>query len=80
MTEAADHLAAAALFGAELRAEPGNRQAEAGYHERSMSTVTNGRADHTKTTSAWSVHDSSELYEVGRWGNGYFSVNSAGHV
>jgi arginine decarboxylase len=45
-----------------------------------MSTVTNGRADHAKTTSAWSVHDSSELYEVGRWGNGYFSVNSAGHV
>ena len=58
----------------------GRQQPEAGYHERSMSTVTNGRADHTKTTSAWSVHDSSELYEVGRWGNGYFSVNSAGHV
>src|SRR3954470_18781179 len=46
-----------------------------------MSTLTNGRAvDGGKTTSAWSVHDASELYEVGRWGNGYFSVNAAGHV
>jgi arginine decarboxylase len=47
-----------------------------------MSTVTNGRpVDGTTTTStAWSVHDASELYEVARWGNGYFSVNAAGHV
>jgi arginine decarboxylase len=26
------------------------------------------------------VHDANELYEVSRWGNGYFSVNAAGHV
>ena len=26
------------------------------------------------------MHDASELYEVARWGNGYFSVNAAGHV
>jgi arginine decarboxylase len=47
-----------------------------------MSTVTNGRpADATKSTStSWSVHDANELYEVARWGNGYFSVNTAGHV
>jgi len=47
-----------------------------------MSTITNGRAAvaSTASTRAWSVHDASELYEVGRWGNGYFSVNSAGHV
>jgi arginine decarboxylase len=47
-----------------------------------MSTLTNGRpVDATTSTStAWSVHDASELYEVPRWGNGYFSVNSAGHV
>src|SRR6188508_1239166 len=32
------------------------------------------------TTRAWSVHDASELYEVARWGHGYFSVNQAGHV
>src|ERR687887_171314 len=48
-----------------------------------MSTMTNGRAAavaSTASTRAWSVHDASELYEVGRWGNGYFSVNTAGHV
>jgi arginine decarboxylase len=26
------------------------------------------------------VQDAAELYEVARWGHGYFSVNSAGHV
>ena len=31
-------------------------------------------------TSAWTVHDASELYEISRWGNGYFSINDAGHV
>src|SRR3982750_3738213 len=45
-----------------------------------MSTLTNGRPVDANTTSSWSVHDASELYEVGRWGNGYFSVNGAGHV
>ncbi len=28
----------------------------------------------------WSVADASELYEIPRWGKGYFSVNSSGHV
>ncbi len=50
-----------------------------------MSTATNGRAAATTTaatspTRAWSVHDASERYEVTRWGNGYFSVNSSGHL
>ena len=48
-------------------------------------TAANGRtsapgASATSTTRAWSVHDASELYEVARWGHGYFAVNSAGHV
>jgi arginine decarboxylase len=48
-------------------------------------TAANGRtiapgSSATSTTRAWSVHDASELYEVSRWGHGYFSVNSAGHV
>jgi arginine decarboxylase len=50
----------------------------------SMSTVTNGRTlpitATTSTTRAWSVHEASELYEVARWGKGYFSVNDAGHM
>ena len=50
-----------------------------------MSTVTNGRSAAATTTStsstkAWSVHDASELYEVARWGHGYFSVSDAGHI
>jgi arginine decarboxylase len=49
-----------------------------------MSTITNGRstptAPSTSSTRAWSVQDAAELYEVARWGHGYFSVNSAGHV
>jgi arginine decarboxylase len=58
-----------------------------------MSTMTNGRPKTTNGTSgmpatatsattstAWTVHDASELYEVSRWGNGYFSLNEQGHV
>jgi arginine decarboxylase-like protein len=49
-----------------------------------MSTMTNGRpaptVASTSSTRAWSVQDASELYEVPRWGHGYFSVNVAGHV
>jgi arginine decarboxylase len=50
-----------------------------------MTTVTNGKPmsiapSAPTTTRAWTVHDASELYEVARWGNGYFSVNDAGHV
>jgi arginine decarboxylase len=50
-----------------------------------MSTLTNGRstplpASTSTTARAWTVHDASELYEVSRWGNGYFSINDAGHL
>ena len=31
-------------------------------------------------TRRWTVGDSTELYEVGGWGKGYFSVNEAGNV
>ncbi|MBI3049383.1 MAG: biosynthetic arginine decarboxylase [Acidobacteria bacterium] len=46
--------------------------------------MTNGRSSldvaSTSSTRAWSVHDASELYEVARWGHGYFSVNGDGHL
>jgi arginine decarboxylase len=51
-----------------------------------MSTVTDGRSApttasaSTSSTRAWGVHDASEMYEVARWGHGYFSVNDGGHV
>ena len=44
-----------------------------------MST-TGGRLKHVGAGEVWSVSDASELYEVPRWGKGYFSVSSAGHV
>ena len=28
----------------------------------------------------WTVTDASELYEIERWGKGYFSVGANGHV
>ena len=28
----------------------------------------------------WSIEDATELYEIGRWGQGYFSVGENGHV
>ncbi|MBV8342459.1 MAG: arginine decarboxylase, partial [Gammaproteobacteria bacterium] len=28
----------------------------------------------------WRVEDSLDLYHVGAWGKGYFSINDAGHV
>jgi arginine decarboxylase len=48
------------------------------------SAVVNGTstpgAPKVGTTTGWSVHDASELYEVARWGNGYFAVNDTGHI
>ncbi|HWB08535.1 MAG TPA: biosynthetic arginine decarboxylase [Pirellulales bacterium] len=28
----------------------------------------------------WSVNDAADLYDIGRWGAGYFSVNQTGHL
>jgi len=44
-----------------------------------MST-TGGRLKHVGAGEVWSVSDASELFEVARWGKGYFSVSSAGNV
>jgi arginine decarboxylase len=47
-----------------------------------MSTATNGRLLNGTAPGAshWSTTEASELYDVPRWGQGYFSVNDAGHV
>ncbi len=42
-----------------------------------MSTVTRLRAD---VGSKWSLTEATELYDVARWGQGYFSINDAGHL
>ena len=44
-----------------------------------MST-TGGRLKRVGAGEVWSASDAAELYEVARWGKGYFSVSSAGHV
>mgnify|MGYP001421111517 CR=1 FL=1 len=28
----------------------------------------------------WDIEDSKHLYQVGRWSDGYFSINSKGHL
>lgn len=47
-----------------------------------MSTLTGGRltSDLTPGSAAWSITEAAELYDVPRWGQGYFSVNDAGHL
>jgi arginine decarboxylase len=42
-----------------------------------MSTVTRLRAD---VGSKWSITEATELYDVARWGQGYFSINEQGHL
>ncbi|MGQ0734172.1 MAG: biosynthetic arginine decarboxylase, partial [Acidobacteriota bacterium] len=43
-----------------------------------MSIVTRFRAD--SVTTQWSITESSELFDVDRWGQGYFSINQLGHL
>ncbi len=51
------------------------------YHDFDMSTVTNGGVrTNGAAASPFTTTDAAELYDIARWGNGYFSVNGAGHV
>ncbi|MDH4063940.1 MAG: biosynthetic arginine decarboxylase [Acidobacteriota bacterium] len=47
-----------------------------------MSTIATGRPRPSTTpgTTAWSITEAGELYDVPRWGQGYFSINEQGHV
>ena len=45
-----------------------------------MSTVSGRLRPPMGTHEQWSATDAAELYEVARWGKGYFSINDAGHV
>jgi arginine decarboxylase len=44
-----------------------------------MGTAT-PRVQTSSATDSWSVVDATELYEIERWGNGYFSIGDNGHV
>jgi arginine decarboxylase len=45
-----------------------------------MSTVTGRLRPPMGTHEQWSATDAAELYEVGRWGKGYFAISDAGNV
>ena len=48
-----------------------------------MSTATNDKLRLVNGTTAnghWSITEANEHYDIGRWGQGYFSVGEAGHV
>src|SRR6187401_1174906 len=47
-----------------------------------MSTLAGGRlmSGASPGTSPWSATEAAELYDVPRWGQGYFSVNEQGHL
>ena len=47
-----------------------------------MSTLTGGRlrAGAAPGSASWSITEACELYDVPRWGQGYFSINEHGHL
>ncbi|MEW6319751.1 MAG: biosynthetic arginine decarboxylase [Acidobacteriota bacterium] len=46
-----------------------------------MSTVLSGRVRNgSSVASKWTTAEASELYDVPRWGQGYFSVDPSGHL
>jgi len=45
-----------------------------------MSTPAGRLRQALPTHEQWTTSDASELYEVARWGKGYFSINGAGHL
>jgi arginine decarboxylase len=49
------------------------------YHDRVSSPATRGHRS-WQAGDAFTVSDASELYEVERWGKGYFSISASGHM
>ena len=49
------------------------------YHAR-MSTTSSRLRQAIGAGDIWSITDANELYEVPRWGKGYFSISDAGHI
>ncbi len=45
-----------------------------------MSTTSSRLRQAISAGDIWSITDANELYEVPRWGKGYFSINGAGHI
>ncbi len=49
------------------------------YHDRVSIATTRGYRN-LKSGDAFTVGDATDLYEVERWGKGYFSISASGHV
>ena len=49
------------------------------YHVNRMNQPITGRAAHD-VGDAWTTVDATEMYEIARWGQGYFSIGDNGHV
>jgi len=49
------------------------------YHVRVSSSITRGHRT-WKAGEAFTIADATDLYELDRWGKGYFSISPAGHV
>ncbi|MBL9122349.1 MAG: biosynthetic arginine decarboxylase [Planctomycetaceae bacterium] len=45
-----------------------------------MSTTLSRHSSLNDAAKPWTIIDSSELYDVTRWGKGYFSINDEGHL
>jgi len=45
-----------------------------------MSTASPGRVRNGSVSSAWSTAEANELYDVSRWGQGYFSISDQGNL
>jgi arginine decarboxylase-like protein len=49
------------------------------YYVRVSSSATRGHRN-WQTGDVFTVTDAAELYEIERWGKGYFSISPSGHV
>jgi arginine decarboxylase len=45
-----------------------------------MSTASPGKVRNGSVSSTWSIAEANELYDVSRWGQGYFSISDQGHL
>src|SRR6266566_1752614 len=50
------------------------------YHANVSTLITRGHRNNWSSSDAFTVSDATELYEVDRWGKGYFSISPAGHL
>ena len=63
-----------------LRLEKFGRPSEKGVYISRVSSTTTRNHRNWQTGDVFTVSDATELYEVDRWGKGYFSISPQGHM